>query len=921
MTKIRALWRSMFDVRKGEGRRTVFMSLYLMLVLFAYYIIKPVSRSMFLNKFDIDKLPYLYVLIAAVGGLLAYLYTKVAVKSSLKSAVTVATLFSIGCLVAIWYLLSLNLAWMLYVFNIFVSLFSIMLVSQGWLVAANVFTAREAKRLYGILGVGSVFGAAFGGTFTTFTVKFLGTRNLLLASAAMVVLSYLAFLAAVAQQGVSLAGAKGAEEEEGFSFKDIAGAIGRYRHLQVIIAIISMTYIVDVMVEYQFSAMAKEAYKGDHLTAFLGSFYGLWLNLVTFVLQFFLTAFVVSRFGVGGTLQIMPISIGLASVGTFLAPGVYSTGAARLAEAATRYSFNRTGMELLYLPLPRELKNKTKAFVDIFADRLSRGMGGLLLVLLTVILDMSVHHISLVVLGLSIAWILLSIRAKNEYTTTVRNRIESRRLDFEEVRINVTDSVTIRLLEETLDSPLPRQVSYALSLLAQVEKYPIENKLHQLADSPAVEVRAEVYNIAKARRYPALLETALAEIRSARAGDVSRALEPAVEYALTVAPDPRDLAARLIDHPNRVVAQSAVEAIASNSDTARDLITMEWISSAAASESVDRRALAASALRIYGEAESSLLHTLLSDKDPDVTTAACRTAAALQNRAYLDGLLRHLGNSRLRGVAIECLAAYGDRIAGTLGDVLLDETMPEPVRRQVPRVLQRIPSQRSVDVLLQALALEDLTIRSGILRALNSLREKNPNLVYGRESVLRHIHREARYYFEMNAALEPFRERTETPTARLLVCTIEARLKSTLERLFRLIGLRYPPKDIYAAYRALNHRKSEEYTAALEFLDNVLERELKRVLLPLLDDDVQVGQTGRELYGIELKDTRSGIRDLIRSGDSWLVACAIATAVELKLNDLTADIEPLCAYAGTEVSQVAKSAVAALTAGPVENFK
>jgi hypothetical protein len=135
------------------------------------------------------------------------------------------------------------------------------------------------------------------------------------------------------------------------------------------------------------------------------------------------------------------------------------------------------------------------------------------------------------------------------------------------------------------------------------------------------------------------------------------------------------------------------------------------------------------------------------------------------------------------------------------------------------------------------------------------------------------------------------------------------------------VGLRYPPKDIYAAYRALHHRKSEEYTAALEFLDNVLERELKKILLPLLDDDLQVGQTGRELYGIELKDTRSAIRDLIRSGDSWLVACAISTAVELKLTDLIADIEPLTARAGTEVSQVAGSAMAAFNAGPVENIK
>jgi ATP:ADP antiporter, AAA family len=76
--------------------------------------------------------------------------------------------------------------WVIYAFNVWVSLFSIMLVSQGWLVAANVFTSREAKRLYGILGVGSVIGAAFGGQFTAIMVYYIGTTNLVLASAVMV---------------------------------------------------------------------------------------------------------------------------------------------------------------------------------------------------------------------------------------------------------------------------------------------------------------------------------------------------------------------------------------------------------------------------------------------------------------------------------------------------------------------------------------------------------------------------------------------------------------------------------------------------------------------------------------------------------------------------------------------------------------
>ena len=45
------------------------MALYLMLVLLAYYILKPVSRSLFLKNFDIDKLPWLFELGMFLAGI------------------------------------------------------------------------------------------------------------------------------------------------------------------------------------------------------------------------------------------------------------------------------------------------------------------------------------------------------------------------------------------------------------------------------------------------------------------------------------------------------------------------------------------------------------------------------------------------------------------------------------------------------------------------------------------------------------------------------------------------------------------------------------------------------------------------------------------------------------------------------------
>jgi ATP:ADP antiporter, AAA family len=914
LRRLRDFWNRTFDIRQGEAMRTTFMALYLLFVLFAYYILKPVSRAMFVNRFDIDELPYLYIVIAVAGGFMAYFYTKLAVKTSLKRAVDVCTFGMIGVLVLIWHLLSYNLDWMLYVFNAFVSLFSITLVSQGWLVAANVFTTREAKRLYGLLGVSAVIGAAFGGSFTAQMVHYVGSRNLLLASAFFVLLAYGAFMGVTRQKGVSVSEARGAEEEAGsFSVGELTGYIGRYHHLQVIIAIIALTYIVDVTVEYQFNAAAKLAFTNQRdLTAFLANFYGLWLNIITFVLQFFLTAFIISHFGVGGALQIMPVSIAAASIFTYASPGVYSTGALRLTEAATRYSFNRAGMELLYLPLPIELRNRTKAFTDIFVDRFSRGIGGVILLFLTGTLNLSVRQLSLVVIGYSLVWILLSIRAKNEYVSTVRKQLSSRRLDLDNLRVNVNESSTMRLLEETTESRNPRQAVYALSLLAETPGYGMRKILAKLVDSNLPEVRAEVYELAREHKVSDFQENALAELRSSRFGDDSPVIRPAVEYALWVSSDTPDLAKRLLTHPNQAVSRCALAALKSHPEAAEPLITREWIAEAAASADASRRVMAAIAIDVRGDRENNVLNSLLRDPDPSVAIMACRTAASLQSRSYIESLLWLLAKARLRGEAIEALAAYGDRIVGTLADVLLDITTPAAIRRQVPRVLQRIPTQRSVDVLFQAYDEQDLTVRTAALKSLNKLRDTESKLNFGRESLARYISREARYYYEMAAALHAFEERRQTPAARLLAETLEARLRSTLDRLFRLLGLKYPPKEMQAAYLALNRKKTDQYTAAIEFLDNVLERELKRILLPLLDDNSRITQTGRDLFGVEMKDERTALRELMRSGDAWLVACAIATAAELNLRDLRPDIEPLTRKAGADVVPVARSAMAAL---------
>ena len=315
--------RSMFA--KGEALRTLFMALYLLLVLLAYYILKPVSRAMFLNKFDIDELPYLYIVIAARGrrnGVLLHKTRDPLIVEDGGNNLHFRNDRRAG----------IDLASPLV--PVAVDALRFQRVRQpvqhhtriaGMAGSGERFYTREAKRLYGLLGVSAVIGAAFGGSFTSVMVHYIGSRNLLLASAGFVLLAYFAFVGVVSQKGVSLAEAKGAEKEESVFVQGVDGIdrplstpsgdhgdhradLYRGRNRRIPVQCDGETGV----------------HNQRELTAFLGSFYGLWLNLITFVLQFFLTAFVVSNFGVGGALQIMPVSIAAASIAhVFIAQRVY----------------------------------------------------------------------------------------------------------------------------------------------------------------------------------------------------------------------------------------------------------------------------------------------------------------------------------------------------------------------------------------------------------------------------------------------------------------------------------------------------------------------------------------------------------------------------------------------------------------------
>jgi AAA family ATP:ADP antiporter len=150
--------RKLFDIREGEGVLVSLMFLFIFFLIASFLIVKPIRNSLFLVNLGVEKLPYVFVLVALFSAVVASLYAKYSKKARLNSLIVTTLLFSIACLLVFWFLLHSEYQgpWFLYAFYIWVALFGVITGTQFWLLANHVFNAREAKRLFGFIGAGAI---------------------------------------------------------------------------------------------------------------------------------------------------------------------------------------------------------------------------------------------------------------------------------------------------------------------------------------------------------------------------------------------------------------------------------------------------------------------------------------------------------------------------------------------------------------------------------------------------------------------------------------------------------------------------------------------------------------------------------------------------------------------------------------------
>ena len=893
------------DVRREEATTAASMFAYSFLAMTAYNTIKPLTRSKFIEHLGADNLPYVLLAAGFIIAILMAGYSWLIARLPRRWGLPIVQFGLSAALFAFWSLFQTNAVWVTIAFFIFGLILAVLLISQFWTLANVIYDARQAKRLFGFIGGGAPLGGIAGSALASYA-KQIGSVNLILPSATLMAVCAVLVVTIIRRERIDAGPAGAVQDEKGVSATEAFDLLRKSKHLQIIALVIGFAAVGAAIIEQQLNmaaAAAKGATATDSITAFLAQV-GLWTSSIGFVIQVWLTSKIHRYLGIGFALMILPVSLGTTGTIILLNGALWAPGLARVLDQSLRYTVDKTTREILFLPLPADIKLKAKSFVDVTVDRGAKAVGAL--VLLVLVKPWGLHldwqRLSYASLAVTALWVVMALRARKGYLTAFRQSIDRRDVEANEVRLSGADLSTIETLVQELSQPDPARVVYAIDMLESLDKRNLVTPLLLYHESPEVRrralraigsVRSDIARhwLPQVRR---MLGDADAAVRAAAIvaiGHISNEDAATLSRPLLSDPDPRI----------RVTAAVALAASAKPSDVeAAETALLELAADSRESARGARRDVAAGIRHIQEPRFRRLLIPLLYDPAPEVADEAMESVkgAGTSDFVFVPTLVSLLRNRQLKARAREVLVSYGEPVIDVLAHFMRDQEEDVWVRRHIPVTLAHIVSQKSVDVLVAALQEPDGFLRYKAISALERLRRTDTPLAFPREPIEAATLQDGRRYFNYLSLHANLFSAERLSRGTLLAKTLEQKMDRTKDRIYRLLALIYPWKDIAAAQWTLRYGDPRSRASASEYLDNILTGQLRRRIMPILEDlpaDEKV-RRGNVLIKTRPRDQEETLLQLINDDDQVVAACAIDVVRQQKMWSLGDDVEHVLAH-------------------------
>ncbi len=853
------------------------MFLYQLAIVSAFIVGRTARDTLFLSRHDLKQLPLMYVGVAVAVSLSSLAYARISERWRRDVGILAFLVGAAALMIGAFALLATKVAgpWFYPVLYLLVEIMGAISMIQFWTFANEIFAAREAKRLFAIIGAGGVVASVLCGFTIASAAKRIGAEPLVL-----VVALLLLFGAYVVRAIAKSVGRPLEPKRKAPIAKDKNQEALPLRHLKLIAGIVCLTMLTSTIVDYQFKVIARASFVGheDALASYFGYFYG-FAGLVSFFVQFFAIGRLLERSGIVTALLVLPAGLLAGAGGLIFAPVAYSLMAATAAKGAEnvfRYTVNDASMQLLYVPLSASVRARAKTLIDGMVKPISVGGSGLLILVLGPIFSSGrdesqfAHVLAWLDVALIAGWVTLVISIRSEYVRSLLGTLRSRRLDFSSPFSLAADEGSVRILRQALASDKDTEVAHALELLPAL-RVDLSADLARLVVHAAPEIRiACLEHLGKSGRFDHLdlIRSRLTDVDpKVRAAAVEAVCAKSRERSI------REVRAFLRDR-SPIVRAAAVSGMFKHGGLDGVLASAETLKSLfvdpdPAARIQGARVLEATQVQSFYQP----VLRLLQDPSVEVTLAAISAAAAMKSPELAPSLVYKLGNPRTAKAAARALGAMGEAAVPLLLTVLKNSRELPAIRREVPRILARTGGPDTLRLLLDRLDETDPALLGEITRAAARLREKAPSVVAEDPRLSAAMRRELQAAYQALAVLEDIQV---APTD-LLGEALLLRQRRRLSLAFRLLSIRYSTRTIELIHLNLESDNRALRHNAVELVDNLLPREESKLILPLIEEHTLAERVvaGAELFPLERRPPQDWLAALVQDSDPWIATAAL----------------------------------------------
>jgi HEAT repeat protein len=845
--------------------------------------------SLFFVFFGVEYLPYMYFANAVFFTLSSVIYTALVIKVDRGRFLGgLSLVFAASLLVSRLILPRPKHHWFypaLYIESQVIWSFSLM---QYWTFAGEFFNTRQAKRLFPFLVVGGLLGMVGVGMTSKAVVRSLGTANLLLLWAGLIlaatVLGGIAFrryrtvnepppLEAIAQQ-----------RSEWEKIRSGFDEVRRTPLLRSLAGYVLLLWIVCTVVDFCFSRTVRARYPDPtDLATFLGRFVGVQGFLCLFVQVLFARA-VIARLGVGRTINFHPAFLILGTAWMSLRYGYASVVTTKLGDATMTYTFSDSSYQLLYNPIAPDQRARVRGFIEGYIRSLAlAAVGGLLLLGNKYLKPFSLgsreipagQQLAWGALVLAVVWLGVALKAKRGYVGALLRNLQGDSPGLRQAAMNalekLKDPASLSILMSNLRDDNPARVVEAVQFLETVGSQDASHALLDLLGHPDPRVRATAVS-ALGRRHNAKIAGRLVPLL----GDLDNRVRANVVEALGKSKDPSvvEKLRPLLYDPARRVKVNALVAIANLQGPA---LVAEWLPMLEELARGDResRAAATYALgRLHLDASVDILCGLLQSPELplrcDVARALGRLGSAdavscLVEACSGPGSLRHHVRHSLAKIAQKS----GAEVTRQLADMALssDRVM---IRSELAQVLGRLPQDGGTNLLDAVLGLlkdPHWRVRWKVLRALERIAHCCTLPESARSALFRYAGEELAGFQQSLEVSRTLLTLRQTHSEKLLAEALEEDRVRIEERVFHVLGILCGRDQMLAIFEKLRSGDARLRADALEALDTLAPREIGQQLLALVETSPQ--RDAKSTIAVHL-----AISGLAHHSKPWIRACA-----------------------------------------------